>query len=637
MVVVSVCWCWGVVGQVSDDYAALVGGWALQRDFAVRSAGFPVSGLAAFGLGDETERLRSVARQPRFREAVTWQNPAALVNAVVNVAENAPTKPSRARGREEIVASYWQRYCAKNDTIGFFGPLAWGRIADDGPALRSRPGSLVRERAVHLEAWPVQALAEALDPQLKIAAGPFAEHDLRIALDQHPDGGVRERGLAALDRLEAARDAVASSPPVHLLAALADLDAVFVELTGREPVRNAGRAYGARTLCYLDCMRDLDVTIGPGLLGEIAPALQVLFEAGSWYCGRVNEISRRVIERALPTGGRGPFLPVLMQVLKTIMQLPPELADEVAELQHRFAKVLADPDPTTIGERAAATFSDRMPAWRHAAFHSIDLQIAAHEEADVIAGEWLAVVGDIHLGNNPLMQGVFAHRHPDPPALLRLQHEAVGSRFPVLVPPFAPGMGVDARGAPLLPDDAIRIAAMPDTRAPGRQPTWRPHELLVDGTDIVDPSGSLRLPLLEVFWLPIYISTARTFDPQPEQAHAPRLAIGHTVLAREAWNVPATEVPQRGHDIPAFARAHGIPRHVFVKSPLERKPMYLDTDSPVLARILCRHARHAATESSKHRIRFTEMLPTPGQTWVHDTDDNHYVSELRLVARDKRA
>jgi hypothetical protein len=622
---------------VNDDYVPLVGGWAFQRDFAVRSAGFPVSGLEVFGLGDETERLRSVARQPQFREAVTWQNPAALINAVVNVATNAPTKPSRARGREEIVASYWQRYCAKNDTIGFFGPLAWGRIADDGPALRSRTGSLVGERAVHLEAWPVQALAEALDPQLKIAAGPFAERDLRIAFEQHPDGRVRDRGLAALDRLEAARDAVAASRPVRLLAALADLDAVFVALTGREPVRNAGRAYGARTLCYLDCMRDLDVTIGPGLLGEVAPALQVLFEAGSWYCGRVNEIGRRVIERALPTGGRGPFLPVLMEALRTIMQLPPELADEVAELQRRFAKVLADPDPTTIGDRAAAIFSDRVPAWRHAAFHSIDLQIAAHDEADVIAGEWLAVVGDIHLGNNPLMQGVFAHRHPNPPTLLRLQHEAVGSCFPVLVPPFAPGMGVDARGAPLLPDDAIRIAAMPDTRAPGRQRTWLPHELLVDGTDLVDPSGSLRLPLLEVFWLPIYISSARSFDPQPEQDHAPRLAIGHTVLAREAWNVPATDVPTRGQDIAAFARGLGIPRQAFVKSPLERKPMYLDTDSPVLARILCRHARQAAADSSRHRMRFTEMLPTPEQTWLSDADGNRYVSELRLVALDTRA
>jgi hypothetical protein len=326
-----------------------------------------------------------------------------------------------------------------------------------------------------------------------------------------------------------------------------------------------------------------------------------------------------------------------MEALRTIMQVPPELADEVAELQRRFARVLADPDATTIGERAAAIFSDRLPAWRHAAFHSIDLQIAAHEEADVIAGEWLAVVGDVHLGNNPLMQGVFAHRHPNPPNLLRLQHNAIGSRFPVLVPPFAPGMGVDARGAPLLPDDAIRIAAMPDTRAPGRQRTWLPHELLVDGSDLVDPSGALRLPLLEVFWLPIYISTARTFDPQPEQDHAPRLAIGHTVLAREAWNVPATEVPTRGQDIAAFARGLGIPRHVFVKSPLERKPMYLDTDSPVLARILCRHARHAAANSSQHRIRFTEMLPTPEQTWLRDADGNRYVSEMRLVALDTRA
>jgi hypothetical protein len=147
----------------------------------------------------------------------------------------------------------------------------------------------------------------------------------------------------------------------------------------------------------------------------------------------------------------------------------------------------------------------------------------------------------------------------------------------------------------------------------------------------------LRLPLLEVFWLPIYISTARTFDPQPEQDHAPRLAIGHTVLAREAWNVPATEVPTRGQDIAAFARGLGIPRHVFVKSPLERKPMYLDTDSPVLARILCRHARHAAANSSQHRIRFTEMLPTPEQTWLRDADGNRYVSEMRLVALDTRA
>src|SRR4051794_13397265 len=98
-----------------NGQTALAGDWALWRLFAVRSAGFPVGGLDAFGPGDERGRLAEVARGPLFREAVTWQNPAALANAVDKVAEGAPTKPSRARQREEIVASYWQRYCAKND------------------------------------------------------------------------------------------------------------------------------------------------------------------------------------------------------------------------------------------------------------------------------------------------------------------------------------------------------------------------------------------------------------------------------------------------------------------------------------------------------------------------------------------
>ena len=214
------------------DRAPLGGDWVLWRDFAVRSAGFPASGLTAFGGAEESARLRAVAGRRRFREAVTWQNPAALANAVDKVAAGAPAKPSRARQREEIVASYWQRYCAKNDTIGFFGPLAWGRIADDGRRWRPARAVLVRTRAVHLEAWAVQALAARIDPELRIATGPHAEDELRAQLEAHADDGVRERGLAALDRLVAARDALAAAPPEALSDALGALDAVFVELTG---------------------------------------------------------------------------------------------------------------------------------------------------------------------------------------------------------------------------------------------------------------------------------------------------------------------------------------------------------------------------------------------------------------------
>lgn len=170
-----------------DRHVPIAGDWALWRLFAVRSAGFPVGGLDAFGPGGESSRLAEVARGPLFREAVTWQNPAALANAVDKVAAGATTKPSRARQREEIVASYWQRYCAKNDTIGFFGPPAWSQIATDGPPLRMRSGPLVRERAVHLESWGVQALATTLDESLVVAGGPHTEGELRVALERHPD------------------------------------------------------------------------------------------------------------------------------------------------------------------------------------------------------------------------------------------------------------------------------------------------------------------------------------------------------------------------------------------------------------------------------------------------------------------
>jgi len=77
-----------------------------------------------------------------------------------------------------------------------------------------------------------------------------------------------------------------------------------------------------------------------------------------------------------------------------------------------------------------------------------------------------------------------------------------------------------------------------------------------------------------------------------------------------------------------------MPRRVFAKSPLERKPMYLDLESRLLAGILCRHARRAAAEPDAHTIHLTEMLPTPDQCWLSDSAGNRYAAELCLVAVD---
>jgi hypothetical protein len=112
-----------------------------------------------------TNALRNHAADPRFREALTWQNRRAVAVGVLDALPTgrASTTTSEQRNNELIVASYLQRYCAKNDTIGFFGPWGWASFVDDGPAVEVRPGdALLRARHLYFEQWPIDALAERI-------------------------------------------------------------------------------------------------------------------------------------------------------------------------------------------------------------------------------------------------------------------------------------------------------------------------------------------------------------------------------------------------------------------------------------------------------------------------------------------
>src|SRR6516162_2228332 len=380
----------------------LTGEWALWRDIAIRTAGFPVSGLDIFGSQDEQAGLRAVALDSRFQTAVTWQNRAAMRNAVGKIADGAPAPGSRQRKREEVVASYWQRYCAKNDTIGFFGPLAWGRATDDGPAVQASCGRLVSESTVHFEAWAIQALAEALDPDLTVSAGPQSERDLRTQLERSRPG-LRDRGLAALDRLERCRSAAARAvSPDALDRALGDLDLLFEELTGRPATRRPGQTYAARTLLYLDCMRDLALTIGPALQAELAATLPPLLAGARWYCGQVYTAARQLIAEAAAASVSPTLDRVLEEVLPALRHLPEAAAAANNDLQQRWSVLLADPDPASLRARATAAFADYATAWPISAYQSADIQIAAPSLAAINAGDYLSVVGDFHPGANPL-------------------------------------------------------------------------------------------------------------------------------------------------------------------------------------------------------------------------------------------
>ncbi|MEO8690652.1 MAG: lantibiotic dehydratase, partial [Solirubrobacteraceae bacterium] len=234
-----------------DHHVELTDEWSLWRDFAVRSSGFPIEGLDAFG-ADEAARLAGVARDPAFREAVAWQSRESLARAVDKLAAGTPGSPSRRRRWADVTGAYWQRYCSKNDTIGFFGPLAWGSFAEEGAGLAVRSGALERERVVHFETWAMEAVAAAAGVTTPVPMGPYPERALRPMLAD----------TSGLDRMEAARDAVRAARREDVAGALERLDRVFEEVTGRPPARRDGESGGGRTVAYLDCTRDLDVTLG---------------------------------------------------------------------------------------------------------------------------------------------------------------------------------------------------------------------------------------------------------------------------------------------------------------------------------------------------------------------------------------
>ncbi len=119
-------------------------------------------------LDDESRKvaqaLHDVASEPRFREALLWQNRMA-VHASIGSLLRRPIDANDSKTREQrrLVASCLQRYCVKNDTIGFFGPVGWARLTAEPDVLTVTPGpSIVAARNVYFEYWCIDALAQRL-------------------------------------------------------------------------------------------------------------------------------------------------------------------------------------------------------------------------------------------------------------------------------------------------------------------------------------------------------------------------------------------------------------------------------------------------------------------------------------------
>jgi hypothetical protein len=171
-----------------DDVVELDQGWMIWDYAALRGSGVPFEVLADLALPDQiglppsparNEAIRaannrafdSLVRNDTVREAITWQNPGVARTWLTHYAEQLRTgiftARKSARGyREGVLARYAQRYATKNESVGFFGPVAWADVCHDSSefpqkGLVQTGSGGIRRRTAYLETWAVAALAEA--------------------------------------------------------------------------------------------------------------------------------------------------------------------------------------------------------------------------------------------------------------------------------------------------------------------------------------------------------------------------------------------------------------------------------------------------------------------------------------------
>lgn len=170
-----------------DDGRVALGGtsWRVWRHFVLRSTALSLPELTAAISGEEPAdappdarvlaRALEVASQDTFTMALLWQNPEAVDGIVDALARSCGSDAitgkagGRARRRAErgqrwmlrLLGQYLQRYYARNESVGFFGPVVWGAFEEEPAACRmsvKAGAGLTDQRNVMFEDWAIHQL-----------------------------------------------------------------------------------------------------------------------------------------------------------------------------------------------------------------------------------------------------------------------------------------------------------------------------------------------------------------------------------------------------------------------------------------------------------------------------------------------
>lgn len=738
---------------MDDQLIELSPSWSIWKSIVLRSAGLPVEFVERFAMPEinamapgvdrdksakarTEDAVREVLRSDLFLAAITWQNPALVESWVAGLAADPERKPldlSRRRHQHErMIARYVQRYCMRNESIGFFGGVGWAWFADTSEPLTVDGDLGIRRRTVAFETWALGALAGAWaeDPRLaahmpvrmdsaatiegdtvlrphhrsvrldacalaivaqlssrprygelarraadatalptrelaaraaELRAGGIIRVGFTVPFDEAPerhlhrqiaevrDPQVREELRQTLAGLEAHLHALAevATDPAPLLGGLQRLRAGFVRAGGvRE--RSLGDNERGRTMAYLDCRRDLDAELGRPLLAELRRPLAILLDSAQWLAAEIgaavaaelHDVYRSLRRRT----GKVTLADLQLAAAHTLVPGTAVAEAPTRDFQLRWAEIL----PATSGAEITlcgtdieplvhALFPKQRPAWSAARQHSPDIMLYRHSD------RYRWVLGELHVAMNTLESRVFRTQCDDPESLVR----ATAADF--------------SRGriVPVYPLDSppsnSRTYPPPTLDPPGLYKYWsytsdHGHSsgaqaipataIIVTERDGVLTGGvdGWYAPVIEFFGEFMTAICVNCFKLRPPLPYAPRTLIDDTVVSRATWQTPATAIPiprSRGRDFTCqatreWAAERGIPRHVFVHTPGQRKPVYVDFEAPALVDNFAWLVRRA--QESDDAVTVTEMLPNPDQLWLTDRSGQRYTAEFRMVA-----
>jgi hypothetical protein len=683
--------------------------------------------------------LRDMMNDERVQEAVFLSSAEFHKNISQHMARPLEERKSRSRQKEKTAIKYIQRFCAKNETISFYGPLVWGRVdrsSDAGVAYRPGAEGLIASRRVSFEHWAIHRLTKIISadpdvaPQLAPRLSPACyvdgytlfypvarttELDARkLAVIQRCDGttpwaeviagladhpAFAEPGSSPLEVAQGLLDlrilarellvpTVVANPERVLLARVAalgepararwepriralgeaaerfagaalpermhifaELGRQYQELTGDAPSRREGEMYAARTLLYEDCERDVrDLVMGESVarrLETVAPLLDiarwVTLELPRRYQGRFLDVFHR-LSGGLPTVDFVQFVRET-QWLAEDNRIERELREEI---EAAWRDVIG-PRWDDAAEQLAITSEDCQAVLARldldggadqqeilgADFLSPDFLLAAGPD-EVRAGQGWIVMGELHKAVFLAAQPVAQPFCPARDELLACVQRAVPG--PVLSLVDAPqGYQRSDFNWPDLPGfHEILTEGATSRFSPERVHPVGALEVIEEGGNlyVVTRSGELRTWLFSVLSGFLYRKLLAVDPIELSGQYAPRLVLDQQIVVRRRrWQVSTEELaacrakPDSAAMLGAarrFQRRLGMPDRIFVKSPNEIKPIYIDFQSFFLVELLFKLAGEAPT------LSITEMLPGAEQLWLGDARGERYTSEIRM-------